>query len=290
MKKIIFILAVTLFSGHMAFTAGAEGVGGALLFTLEGFENAADQGIVRKAIGDSVNLLEQLNLDVVKEVPELSKLKNEIKYSKYILMPHDVAIEPNKNPGDYNLGGFLVASTDFMPGAPTRIYPRWINRTQLSTTQWVQVVIHEALHRALPSPMNQDEQTTERLTSIITQYNPNEVAQALKEYFNYARTKKVPWMVLFERHSVDHYATGGTITSEIERHTDEILGPLIEEGTLRISTSENTRIKIILKENSRGELYSVVIIDQYLREKYSYTAAHKFGDIVSMKRLKISSN
>ncbi len=128
------------------------------------------------------------------------------------------------------------------------------------------MVIHEALHRTLSEPMNQDEQTVEHITSILTQYNPATVSQELSRYFLSVKSKKIPWLVAFGEIYPEYPKWGES--SNPGGSSQSVLKPLLDDGTLLLSTDPNTRIKIIL--SVYNGINEVTIIDRYRNLKYTY--------------------
>lgn len=233
---------------------GQEGNGSGLA-QLEGFRDyKAESSKLRTAIKDALKMVANVDLESSPgEFPELAYLSNEIQSSKYILVPYDVLVQPNRAPGDYPIGTYLVASTDTVRGAPTRIYPTLIK--QLSPSQMVQMVIHEALHRALPKPLNGYETVVERITKIVTEYAPGTIGQNLRSYLSEVRNLKIPWLVQIDGIDRDDW--------------QPLIQPFFDDNTFVEATiGSTTRIGISF-DIGCGNL-KVLVQDQYRGTQYTY--------------------
>jgi hypothetical protein len=226
---------------------------------LEGFADyAAQSAALRQAISDSVALIKSLGIDQAASFPELTYLTEEVQYSRYLLIPQNITLAPNRAPGDYPIGTNLVASTELVRGAPTKIYPTLITQTQ-ANSQLVQMVIHEALHRALPEPMNSYEPVVVKLTNIITQYRSSEAPKAVRDYLNLVAKKKMPWLV-----KISERFSGGSQLRE------EVLRPLFNEnliaefgGQTRISIEVSSGPSYCEPEHDMQCATTVTVFDNY---------------------------
>ncbi|MFN8370804.1 MAG: hypothetical protein U0T83_09310 [Bacteriovoracaceae bacterium] len=218
-------------------------------------------------------MINNLNLDTHTDFPEFEELTNEIQFAKYILVDRDVEVSPNRSPGDYPVGGYLVASTETYRGAPTKIYPKLIGK--LSSTQLVQMIIHEALHRTLPSPMNESEEIVNRVTNFLTQFTSSKVVPNLKKYMEKIRTQKIAWIAYVERNQGD-----GGYYLQNELINQEIINPLVNDSTIIQSTNEDSsRIKIYLNCNFYNSRLSVTVFDNYRKVKYNFVYMISIKDL-----------
>lgn len=250
-----------------ASAAGPSTGNGTGQYQLEGF-TPVESPRINKAIGQAIALIERLEVVANPKLPELAKLIEQIQFTQYIRVNKDIQIEPNRNPGDYHVGTFLVASTETRLGAPTKIYPALFRLgDQLSDTQLQQMVIHEALHRALPAPMNSYEAAVVRLTALLTQDDPSKVAINIETYLIWVRNQKVPWVI---------YRMNDFSTNDLK-----VLQPLLNDKTIAFSTTDNTRISIKIQTiNKKGyigiisydtsQILTVDIIDRYSQISYSF--------------------
>lgn len=230
---------------------------------LEGFDgDKAQARKLREAINQAHALVAGLQLDTVSRFPELFFLANELVAGKYVKARQERELAPNRFPGDYGVAGGLVASTDLVRGAPTQIFAGF---QELSPAQMVQAVIHEALYRSLPEPMNQHESVVDRITGILTQ-NPDPRA-TLDSYFALLRDKKLAWPVVFRE-------TGDFGHDVVILHCNEarqrLMLNLQNAGLVVVVTDHPTRMAISIVCNTFEDLASprgfVEVLDQYRKE------------------------
>ncbi len=257
MTSLIFAVALLLVPGAHA---GPETGNGTGLGQLEGFEDyAVVSNKLQKAIAASTQLIKNFGLETNINFPELRLWAQEVQFSRYILVRKDVTVSPNRSPGDYPIGTFLVASTELQRGAPTKIYPRLIG--DLSDSQLVQMVLHEALHRALPEPMNGSESACEKITNIVTQYAPQTVIENLSRYFEIIRNKRIPWKVFISQTNWRH---DGWRDSERVQIIHDVLKPLFSESIIAETTHiETVRLAIFFAINKESGDIEVSVTDRY---------------------------
>jgi hypothetical protein len=132
--------------------------------------------------------LEKINFEIIEKVqridfsnvPELKNLAAEL-MTPVLEMTTDAYKNPNQYPGDWREGGLLYGYTDLIPGAPTLIYPVALlpnDPRALNDGQLRQLLVHEALHRTLPNPLNGLENLVVTLTRIVLLYAEDRVISA----------------------------------------------------------------------------------------------------------------
>jgi hypothetical protein len=175
----IAVLLITAFLSLNVLANSRTG-NGSFRGRLEGFDDyqKESQKLVR-AIERSETILSEVDYEESAFL-SLRTLRREILEAKYIKINKTMVAVPKRHPGDYLWAGELAASTDAFPGAPTRIYKNVIE--DMSETQLVQMVIHEALHRSLSSPYNTYEPVVERITNILTQYTNPEFFRIVDQF------------------------------------------------------------------------------------------------------------
>lgn len=122
------------------------------------------KGPLVKAQAKAVELLTRLN---VAGIPGLGMLMPEVANAKLYVAQMDTAASLPSDEGSFhtNLSGMVYARTFAEPHSPTRFFPAAL---KLSEDQLVALHIHEALHRALPEAIREDEATVARITLSIT--------------------------------------------------------------------------------------------------------------------------
>lgn len=130
---------------------------------LEGFEQIKD-GRIADSRKKAVELLNRLNIAGVRG---LGTLLPETEKSEFYLAKKDVeAIEgDDQSKFHSNMQGLVFARTFAEPHAPTRFFPISL---QLDENQLVSLQIHEALHRALPDSIRENEEIVSQFTIAIT--------------------------------------------------------------------------------------------------------------------------
>lgn len=123
-----------------------------------------EDGILVESRDKALQLLNRLN---VSAIAGLGMLVPELKTSPMYFTQLDTqATLPNDSHELHiNLSGFVYARTFCEPHAPTRFFPAAL---KLSSDQLVALHIHEALHRALPEGIREDEVAVARLTLAIS--------------------------------------------------------------------------------------------------------------------------
>lgn len=170
----IVIFAILLHELAIAGTVVGNGDDGSDLEQLE----KIDSGILETTRQQALALVEKLNLN---GVPHLGNLNNEIaKADMYLVQqnaPHskdfDKGLEVSQD------GRFVYARTIARPYSATRFFPAAL---LLSEQQLVRLHIHEALHRALPESIRENESAVSEITLAITEPNAS---------FDSIRTKTV---------------------------------------------------------------------------------------------------
>lgn len=102
----------------------------------------------------------------VRSVPSLRSLLEEVSQTKIYLADQNAT--PPSHARGFEVspdGRFVYVQTQTEPGASTLFYPPAL---LLSEEELVRLHIHEALHRALPPSLRQDEPLAEELTRVIT--------------------------------------------------------------------------------------------------------------------------
>jgi len=162
MMRILTLIAVALLhplSSHAYHKVGNGDDGG----DLEGLKRLTEGPIVQ-ARTEALTLLKKLNTVGVRY---LSLLAPEVERSELFLVSEDKDINPETDSGVFhgNLQGKVFARTFAEPHAATRFFPASL---ALSSSQLVALHIHEALHRALPHWVREDEAKVGRITLAIT--------------------------------------------------------------------------------------------------------------------------
>jgi hypothetical protein len=169
---------VILYFGLLTTAVAGDHGRGTLGRDLLDFKPILDERVIK--LNESI--LEKVNRLDLSDVPQLKDLSAEL-LTPILEMTEDAYKNPNQYPGDWREGGLLYGYTDLIPGAPTMIYPIAllpINQGGLSDVQLKQLLIHEALHRTLPVPLNGIESLVVSLTRIILLHAENRVASAAK--------------------------------------------------------------------------------------------------------------
>lgn len=147
-----------------------------------------NSGPIIQAKNKALSLLTQLN---IMGVPGLSQLKPELENSEIFMASADVhpttelrgSIEVSD---DYKT---IYARTFAEPHAATRFFPA---AKSLNSDQLVALHIHEALHRALPENIRQNENIVTHFTMAITSQGSSfdRVLEVSKQYVNIAASAK----------------------------------------------------------------------------------------------------
>lgn len=130
---------------------------------LEGFEPLTEGPIVESR-KKAVELLSRLNVNAVRG---LGNLIPEVEKSELYMAKKNVEAIEGLDLAKYhsNISGMVYARTFAEPHAPTRFFP--ISK-QLDENQLVSLHIHEALHRALPASVRENEDIVSSITLAIT--------------------------------------------------------------------------------------------------------------------------
>lgn len=130
---------------------------------LEGFEKL-DSGRIVDARAKAVEKLRELN---VKAVPGLGNLTAEVEKAELYITRKDLSAKKLLELGAFtnDTQGLVYARTFPRPHEPTRFFPASRN---LDEKQLVSLHIHEALHRALPADIREDERVASEITLAIT--------------------------------------------------------------------------------------------------------------------------
>ncbi len=133
---------------------------------LEGFEKLESGNIV-DARAKAVNKLKEMN---VKAVPGLGNLISEVEKADLYITRKDLSTAKLMELGAFtnDAQGLVYARTFPRAHAPTRFFPAAKN---LDERQLVSLHIHEALHRALPENIREDETAAAEITLAITSPN-----------------------------------------------------------------------------------------------------------------------
>lgn len=141
---------------------------------LEGFELVNDGKLIdsKKA---ALDLVKKLNTN---GILGLGSLINEIQNNKIYLTKKDVSSKKLEELGAFHSGleGQVYARTFSRAYSPTRFFPVSL---KLTNEQLVALHIHEALHRALPENVREDEKIVSKLTLAITA--PDQTADGIYE-------------------------------------------------------------------------------------------------------------
>lgn len=122
------------------------------------------EGPLLEARDQAVKRLESLN---VRGIPGLGALVPETQGAKLVMAREDVEARVLEDEGPFhvNLMGKVYARTFPEPHAATRFFPAAL---KLDRDQLVALHIHEALHRALPDTVREDETAVAEITLAIT--------------------------------------------------------------------------------------------------------------------------
>jgi hypothetical protein len=122
-----------------------------------------ERGPIAEARGEAVALLHRLN---TAGIAGLGLLLPEVEKSELYLAKQDVAAKLPEDQGSFhaNMRGQLFARTFAEPHASTRFFPA---AQRLDEDQLVALHVHEALHRALPPSVREDEGIVSAITLSI---------------------------------------------------------------------------------------------------------------------------
>lgn len=162
-KGILILLTLfsqTVLAGPTVVGNGDDGT------DLEGFEKLESGNIV-DARSTAVKKLNEMN---VKAVPGLGSLTAEVEKAELYLTRKDIPTAKLMELGAFtnDSQGLVYARTFPRAHAPTRFFPAAKN---LDQKQLVSLHIHEALHRALPASIREDEVAASEITLAITSPN-----------------------------------------------------------------------------------------------------------------------
>lgn len=191
--KTTLTLAATLLA-LTAPSAFAEGGGmddgkGTLGMDLMDFKEVTDDRLLKL----NQKVIKRMRDLGVAALPELAKLTRELNVP-ILEMTEDVHRKASEDPGDWKVDGFLYGYTELRSGAPTLIYPIALQKPRepkkdedlrapqgLSDVQIQQLLLHEALHRTLPRPLNRIEELVVTLTRILLLYDVEQALENAKE-------------------------------------------------------------------------------------------------------------
>lgn len=165
MKKLIGF--VILVSACMASASGTRVGNGDDGRDLEGL-TPIESGIIFDSRAEAIRRLKALN---VQGIQGLGALLPEIENSQMLLADRDV--RPISNDGEWERSEDLsqvYARTFAEPHSPTRFFPAAL---KLSREQLIALHTHEALHRALPADIREDENKVSMLTLALTSPSAN---------------------------------------------------------------------------------------------------------------------
>lgn len=158
----IFLIFFVLFSSwaNAAVTKVGNGDNGR---DLEGFEKI-ESGKIIEARNAALRLLEKVN---TRGIRGLGNLIPEVEKADLYMAIKDSSAIDDYESGKYhsNIEGLVYARTFAEPHAPTRFFPI---ANDLDERQLVALQIHEALHRALPKSVREDEDIVSKITLAIT--------------------------------------------------------------------------------------------------------------------------
>jgi hypothetical protein len=161
MKLINFIILCFIFCSNLM--AGPTKVGnGDDGADLEGFELITNGPLIESK-NLALHLLMKLN---TKGILGLGNLVPELENSKIYMTSKDVSSKKLEEMGAYHSGmeGLIYARTFAHAYAATRFFPAAL---KLNQNQLMALHIHEALHRALPEKISEDEKIVTKLTLAI---------------------------------------------------------------------------------------------------------------------------
>jgi len=123
-----------------------------------------DSGPIVEARKKAVDRLVKLD---VEGIPGLGKLIPEVRRTPLFISKRDIPADEANGGSRYHsdMSGMLFASTFTEPNAPTTFYPA---AKTLNEDQLIALHIHEALHRALPPSVAEDENIVSQITVAIT--------------------------------------------------------------------------------------------------------------------------
>lgn len=154
---------------------------------LEGFEKLESGNIV-DARAKAIEKLKEMN---VKAVPGLGNLLSEVEKADLYITRKDLPTKKLMELGAFtnDAQGLVYARTFPRPHAPTRFFPAAKN---LDERQLVSLHIHEALHRALPESIREDETAAAEITLAITSPNSSydRINETVQKFLKKAESTK----------------------------------------------------------------------------------------------------
>lgn len=171
MKVKIFLLitfySFSIFAGPTRVGNGDDGS------DLEGFELVTEGKLVETK-KEALKLLEKLN---TRGIVGLGNLTPEVENSKIYITQRNIGTERLEEMGAFHSGteGQVYARTFSRSHAPTRFFPVSMN---LSNNQLIALHIHEALHRALPESVNENEAVVTQITLAII--SPEQTSDSIR--------------------------------------------------------------------------------------------------------------
>jgi hypothetical protein len=172
MKKLL--LVIFLSAQSYALWAGPTKVGnGDDGADLEGFD-LITKGVLVESKNQAVALLNKFNTS---GIVGLGNLLPELQNEKIYLTQKDTSSKRLEELGAFHSGmeGLVYARTFARPYAPVRFFPAAL---KLTSSQLVALHIHEALHRALPERVREDEKVVSKITLAIT--SPEQTSDSIQ--------------------------------------------------------------------------------------------------------------
>ena len=170
MKVLIILLlfSFNLYAGPTIVGNGDDGT------DLEDFQ-LVKSGRLLETRQMALKKLKSLN---IQGIPGLGNLIPEVENTKIYITNKNVSAVRMEELGAFESGpdGLVYARTFARPYAATRFFPAAL---KLSDTQLIALHIHEALHRALPESVREDEKTVSKITLVII--SPNATHDHIKE-------------------------------------------------------------------------------------------------------------